>query len=191
MQGLMTELEAVNKILAVAGDSPVQTLDDDYVQAKLARQILTRASRKVQAKGWWFNEEEGVQLLPDVNGLIVLGYNVTKVMVLNDRGSVIQRGNKLYNRETRSFTFKGPVTVDLVLALNWDELPQSAREHIVDVACNQYNNDYYGDDTIKEKLAANESLSLLLLRTDDTEARDVNMLNNSTAAKIAFRHRRR
>jgi len=190
MQGLMTELEAVNKILAVAGDSPVQTLEDDYVQAKLARQILTRASRKVQSKGWWFNEEECVKLNPDSNGFIYLGTNIIKMIALKDYGDIIQRGNRVYNRGERTYVFSTAISADIVLALNWDELPQTVREYISDVACTQYNNDYYGDDTIKQKLAENESLSLLAVRSDDTEARDVNMMDNSTAAKIAFRHRR-
>jgi len=188
--GLMSELDAVNKILAVAGDSPVQTLEDEYVQAKLARQILVRASRKIQSMGWWFNEEEEVNLIPDIDGYLTLATNVISVTALDDIGGIVQRGNRIYNRAERTYVFQQPVKVDLVLALEWNELPQSAREYITDVACTQYNNDFFGAQELKSSLKANEDASYLILKAGDLESRDVNMLRNSRAYNIAFRNRR-
>ena len=188
--GLMSELEAVNKILAVAGDSPVQTLDDDYIQADLALAVLTRASRRVQSAGWWFNEEESYPLIPDIGGLITLGTNVISVVALNDAGTVVQRGNRLYDRQERTYVFTQQVLVDTILMLDWTELPQSAREHIVDVACTQYNNDFFGSNDIKQNLAKNEQMTYLILKQEDTDSRDVNMLSNSRSSSIAFRNRR-
>lgn len=190
MQGLMTELEAVNKILAVAGDSPVQTLEDDYIQSKLARQVLERASRHVQGFGWWFNEEE-VSLSPDIDGFITLGTNVILCEVLNDDGTVIQRGNRLYDRQERTYVFTQKVDANITLALNWNELPQVAREHIVNVACSQYNNDFFGAQEVKAQLNQNEALSLIALKKDDTDARDINLLHNARSSSIAFKNRRR
>ena len=190
LMGLMSELEAVNKILAVAGDSPVQTLEDDYIQAILARQILSRASRKVQSLGWWFNEDEEVVLVPDIGGAITLGTNVISAVANNDAGTVIQRGNKLYDRQERSYAFSQSVSVDLVIALEWTELPQAAREYISDVACSQYNNDYFGAQEVKARLEKNEDTSYLVLKQEDTDARDISMLSNTRSHNIAFRNRR-
>lgn len=188
--GLMSELEAVNKILAVAGDSPVQTLEDEYVQSKLARQILIRASRKVQSTGWWFNEEEDRTLIPDLSGFITLGTNVISCKALDDAGTVIQRGTRLYDRQERTYVFTQPVKADVVLALEWEELPQTAREYITDVACTQYNNDFFGAQEIKSHLDKNETTSFIELKKADVESRDVNMLRNSRSHSIAFRNRR-
>ena len=187
----MSELEAVNKILAVAGDSPVQTLDDDYIQSDLAQQVLTRASRKVQSAGWWFNEEEDYNLIPDISGFITLGVNMISVVANDDAGTVVQRGAKLYDRLNRTYVFTEQVNVDTILMLEWDELPQAARQYIVDVACNQYNDDFFGSQDIKANLNRNEQASYLILKQEDTDSRDVNMLQNTRSASIAFRHRRR
>jgi Tail tubular protein len=187
--GLMSELDAVNKILAVAGDSPVQTLEDDYVQAKLARQILSRISRKVQSRGWWFNEEENVVLPFDINGYITLGVNVITAVANKDAGTVIQRGNRLYDRENRTYVFTETVSADIVLALEWNELPQTAREYISDMACTQYNNDYFGAQEMKSQLAINESNSYLILKEEDVASRDVNILNNPRSYSIAHKRR--
>lgn len=190
LTGLMSELEAVNKILAVAGDSPVQTLEDDYIQAILARQILTRTSRKIQGTGWWFNEDENVILIPDIDGFVTLGNNVISAIVNNDAGTVIQRGERLYDRQERTYVFTENINADLVIALEWSELPQSAREFIADSACVQYNNDFFGAQEVKQILETNRSASYLNLKQEDTEARDINMLGNTRSHNIAFRNRR-
>lgn len=189
--GLMSELDAVNKILAVAGDSPVQTLEDEYVQAKLARQLLTRASRDIQSMAWWFNEEQQVKLIPDIAGNITLPVNLISCIPNNDAGEIVQRGNRLYDRANRTYLFTAPVSVDITLLLEWSELPQAARAHIVDVACTQYNNDFFGSEEIKRHLEKNEGKSYVVLKANDTDARDVNLLNNERAYSIAFRNRRR
>jgi hypothetical protein len=188
--GLMSELDAVNKILAVAGDSPVQTVTDDYIQAILARQILTRVSRKIQSLGWWFNEDESVTLIPDIDGYITLATNVISAIVNNDAGTVIQRGDRLYDRQERTYVFTENVNADLVLALEWDELPQAAREYITDAACTQYNNDFFGAQEIKANLQKNENETLLIMKQEDTDARDISMLRNTRSHNIAFRNRR-
>ena len=59
MNGQMTELEAVNEVLAAVGDQPVQTLAaGTYIEAVRIQQILRNTSRRIQSKGWWFNEIE-------------------------------------------------------------------------------------------------------------------------------------
>jgi len=190
LTGLITELEAVNKILAVGGDTPVQTLEDSYIQAKLARQVLIRASRDIQQIGWWFNEEQSVQLIPDLGGFITLGLNVITCQIKGDYGGIIQRGKKIYNRRDRTYTFTQPLTADLVLALDWEELPESARAHITDRACRIYNADFVGNNDLVSELKTNEGDSYIAMKKEDVEARDPNLLRNQRVYNIAFRNRR-
>lgn len=190
MRGLLSELEAVNRLLAVAGDSPVQTLEDDYVQAKLARQVLESTSRTIQGKGWWFNEEENVELLPTSTGLIVLGPNVISAIPTNE--NYVQRGNKIYNKQTRSNIFEHKVTMDrLIVGLEWDDLPNLAREYITAVACWEYNKDFLGDDTQKDALQRKIAETQILLESEDVDARNVNVFLNPRVNSIAFKNRRR
>lgn len=191
LQGLISELDAVNKIIAISGDSPVQTLDDEYIQAKLARQILTRASRDIQAMGWWFNEDESVVLTPDVNGYITLAPNVISCLSNNDSGEIIQRGNRMYDRANRSYTFTAAISADVVIALEWSELPQTARAHIVAAACEVYNNDFFGAQDIKKTLEDDKSTTFVFLKKADVESRDTNLLKTSRIYNIAFKNRRR
>lgn len=191
MQGLMSELEAVNQMLAVSGDAPVQTLEDDYLQANLCRELLRRTSRKIQSKGWWFNEEENVTLSPNGFNKIVIPYNYAKATPKNVAGTVVQRGNELYDKENRTTVFELPVTVDAVIILDWDSLPQIAREYITDAACIQYNRERYGAQDIKNDLLMNLQSSLTEMNRTDLESREVNLINSSVRiSNIAFKNRR-
>jgi hypothetical protein len=187
---LMSELDAVNKILAATGDSPVATLDDSYIQSKLAQQELLRASRDIQLKGWWFNEEENVSLNPDTNGFITLAPNVLKVSAVGDGAAIIQRGNKIYNRASRTYVFTDSVLADIIIGLTWDELPQVARTYITDMAALKFNNSFYGAEDTKRILEANLALSEVDMRHADTDARDINLLIQTRVRNIAFKNRR-
>lgn len=190
LTGLISELDAINKIIAISGDSPVQTLEDDYIQAKLARQILTRASRDLQSRGWWFNEEQNVPLVPDINGYITLAPNIISFSAIDDDGAYVQRGTRIYNRTKRSYVFSASIEADLIVGLDWNELPQSARAHIVDIACEIYNNDFFGAEDIKKTLKESFYASWLVLKDADTDSRDINLLRKTRIYNIAFKNRR-
>ena len=53
---MLTELEAINQILSVTGDSPVSSINSTEDQAGVAIRILVEISKEKQAKGYWFNE---------------------------------------------------------------------------------------------------------------------------------------
>lgn len=188
--GLISELDAVNKILAITGDAPVATLDDSYIQSKLAQQILNRASRDIQSKGWWFNEETDVTLQRDVNGYITLSPNVIQVTVKNDAGTIVQRGNRMYDKQNRTYVFTENLTVDIIYMLEWNELPQVARAHIADLSCIIFNNNFYNAQDIVQTLAQSYEQSLIELKKKHVEAQDVNLLETSRVYNIAFKNRR-
>lgn len=189
--GFMSFLDAVNKVLAVTGDSPVSTLDDSYIQSRIAQQMLERATRDVLAQGWWFNEDENVTLTPDINGFITLAPNVIKVSVIGDNGGIIQRGSKMYDRANRTYVFSESIPVDMVINLEWEELPQVARAYITDLACVRFNNNFYGAEDVKRVLEAELANSELEVKKADVDARDVNLLSNTRVNNIAFNNRRR
>ena len=193
MSGQMTELDAVNDILASVGDSPVQSLSSGtYHEAFIIKQLLDRTSREVQSRGWWFNEEENVELQPDTGGEIRLATDVINVQVKDDNdGSIIQRGNRLYNRDTRSYQFTKTVKVDIESFLIWKDLPQIARQYITALTAVKYNSGNRGIQDIKQDLQIQARNCYAQMLSEDVEGRDVNLLENSRVYNIAFRNRRR
>lgn len=127
----MTELEAVNEILAAIGESPIASFDESFADATIARQTLTTVSRQIQLNGWTFNTELSVTLSPDVDGFIHLPTNTLKVTPSYTETKYIHRGTRLYDRDARTYVFTEDVDVaELVLALPFEELPEAARAFI-------------------------------------------------------------
>ena len=65
MAALTTELAAINTMLSIIGEAPVNTVEDTgLVDAKLAKQILTETNRLVQMDGWSWNRDDNYPLVP-------------------------------------------------------------------------------------------------------------------------------
>ena len=67
-----SELEAVNEILSSIGSNPVDSLENSLdVDVLNAKRILSSVSREVQSRGWFFNTEDNITLLPDADDGLV------------------------------------------------------------------------------------------------------------------------
>lgn len=188
--GLMTQLEAVNRLLAATGDSPIQSLDEHYQQAELALATLERVSRNLQAKGWYFNEEEDILLNKDISNRIVLPANILKVDITSDGNLYAQRGIRIYDKINQTYTIEEDVTANIVTYLVWDDLPHTAREAIVAEASLVFYEDFYGSETIPMTLKNAYTVASIALQKADVKARDINLLGNSRVQNIAFSNRR-
>ena len=71
---------------------------------------------------------------PRTDGIIPLGNSVLRIDTTNKVRSgdsdIVERANKLYDREKNTHTFTENVTVNEVILLNFDELPEAARRFI-------------------------------------------------------------
>jgi hypothetical protein len=133
---MLTELEAVNEMLAAIPEPPVSSLDDEMPEeASTALLTLRRVSEDVQRMGWTFNTEYDRELTPNGDSEIVLTDDVLKIEV--DRRQTVStvdpvpRGGRLYDRKNNVYTFTVNVTLRaLVRKLDWDDLPDTARRYI-------------------------------------------------------------
>tara|TARA_E500000305_G_C3938826_1_gene196495 strand:- start:103 stop:708 length:606 start_codon:yes stop_codon:yes gene_type:complete len=131
---LTTELEAINKILQMTGEAPVNSLIGQVGIAKQAQDALNNASREVQTEGWTFNTDYEKTLLRNTSDEIEVGVTTTRVYVdpaLYPEYDVIIRNGKLYDRKTHLFTFTENLKVDITTILEWLELPEYARRYIM------------------------------------------------------------
>lgn len=136
---LSTKLKAVNILLAGMGENAIESLD--AAQASLAQKavdVLDEASRTLQVRGWFWNSEDDYPLNPDTNSEIPLPVNTLRVARVWHSGGdqLVQRGQRLYNRTDHTYTFLQGETikVDIVLFLDWDDLPEFAKHAAIYVA---------------------------------------------------------
>ena len=132
----MSELDAVNMMLMTIGEYKVNDLINlaGRSDAAIAKDILNNTSRAVQSKGWTFNMDFDVVKTPDSNNQIQLGKTVLRIdttdKVRSGDSDIVERANKLYDRQKNTHIFTENVTVNEVKLLNFDELPEAARRFV-------------------------------------------------------------
>lgn len=132
-----TELEAVNMMLSSIGESPIASLNDGFVDAELARDLLAQKSKEIQLQGWAFNTLYEYTLVPDNDGYINLPANTLKVIVPGYR-KYTQRGSKMYDNEAHTDVFTENLCLTLVLGLDFDDLSESLRQYLYIAAGRQF-----------------------------------------------------
>jgi len=128
-----TELEAINEMLAAIGESPISTLTPPLTaEVQVAVNELHNTSRKVQLRGWWFNEEEDYELALDVDSKAVVPGNAINVDVTTEQYNqdLIERDGFMYDKINHTFVLAAAPMCTIVFFLSWDELPEAAREYI-------------------------------------------------------------
>jgi hypothetical protein len=187
----LSELEAVNLILATVGDSPVSSLETTGdLHISMAVQFLYDASREVQTEGWHFNYEEEYPLALNLASEVELPNNTLKVDIsdVNNQYDLVQRGTRLYDRKNHTFTLGNSVKVDLVFFLPWSDLPQSARQYIAILAARRFQRRVQGDEAIEKYTAVEETKAKAELDDSEATARDYNLADNYDVMQIVSRY---
>lgn len=128
-----SELEAVNECLENIGQSPVSTIAGDLgVDAQMALNFVRKVNRELQSMGWYWNTDKDLPLTPNGAGNILLPSNTLSVDSSGEDANrdVVQRGQRLYDRENFSYVFTNPIKVELTVGLTFEELPEAARRYI-------------------------------------------------------------
>lgn len=132
----MTELEAVNILLGVIGEAPVDAFGapSDTTESLTARRTLSEVSRDVQSEGWSWNTDRNVKLARTGNEFIVTStqLRVTFDPTIYPAAQLTMRGNKVYDRDrqTTIFTDSQLTVSQLVVQLVWDDMPHQAQQYM-------------------------------------------------------------
>ena len=165
-------LNAVNRVLQMLGEAPVNSLQGQFGLAKQAEVALNDVSRTIQTEGWSFNTDLEKKLERNSSNEIELSSNVSRVVVDNLEYpdiDVVQRGDKLYDRRNNRYTFDEDLIVDMTTILEWDLLPEHARQYITIKAGRQ----------LQEAIIGSSDLTKLNL-TQELEARSAFLEQETT-----------
>lgn len=194
---LLTELESINTMLSMIGSSPVSSLSGaTSADVAIAQSIHAEVARDVQAGGWHFNREYEVELEPDSDKHIYLAPNVLQVDVEPDHTyfsatanpiDTVQRGNRLYDRRNHTYEFDSAIKATIVYGLNWEELPQPARQYITIRAGRLLSDRMIGAGDVHRFNMMQEQQALISLRNFDAEAADNSVFDNLDVYRIVNR----
>lgn len=177
-----SKLEAINELLDAIGESPVNSEDNTgLVEADLASKRIDKTSRSVQKRGWHWNTLKEYVLEPDTDGYITMPGSTLEVDTSgkDKHKDYVQRGLRLYNRDDNTFVISDPVTVDITLLLDFEDLPQAAREYITMKAARKFQQRTFGSTELSEFDREDEQEAWFNLLDAESDAADFNMLRDS------------
>jgi len=189
---LTSQLSAINTMLSVIGEAPVNSIDSSSVttDVAMAKSVLDETSREVQSAGWHFNREIDVVLSPDSSNNIILPTNVGKVDVeavnAGDK-EYIQRGTKLYNKTDKTFTITSTKKCTIVYMLNWVDLPESARNYIMIRAARKFQDRVVGSEKHRQFTMTDEAGALFAMRAAESDNADYSIFDNYDVYRVIDR----
>lgn len=185
----LTELEAVNHLLGIIGEAPINSISDAAEQspdATIARQTLANYSRTFQSKGWSWNTDLEYELSPNTDGEIELPYNCVSLNILEsfhtDRGRYVKRGNRLYDRKKHTFKIDNTITADVVVLLSYDDLPHSVRDYVTKSAARHFQHAIQGETANYRYSTEDLMIALANAENNDTDGDDTNFLRNGMSS---------
>lgn len=186
-----SELEAVNTMLLVIGESPISSLSAGaaVADAVTAQNTLSEVNRAVQSKGWHFNTDKSLTLTPAAfTNEITLPTNCIRVDTVDeDRDlDVAQRGTRLYDRKNHTYEFEDSVKVDMVILLPFTDLPESARHYITVRSARVFQARTVGSDALYQFSREDEQDALIGLKKAEGITGDYNILTGNYSVMRAI-----
>ena len=145
----LSEIEAINIMLGTISVAPVSSIDDSKdLNVSVAKQMLFDTSREVQSSQYYFNTDRNYPLSKNTDNEIPLPEN--SLYVAPDREfwsyRATPRGTKLYNGKDHNYKFDKSLTASITFFLNWDLLPQPAKQLIAIKAARKFQLRMLPDD---------------------------------------------
>ena len=170
----ITELQALNRILAQAGENPVNGLVDIPRNATRAHETLQEAIMELQAdtQFWHMNTELEKELIPDaLTSKIQVAQNVVSISTRFQEHELALRGDFVYDMRNSTYLFTNSITVKMKILLDWDELPVQHRTYFQKVAARKYQQRFIANekkhqfDLIEEQQARNLAMAVEVTET--------------------------
>lgn len=178
-----TRLEAVNTILRAADETPVANLADEAdVNTIMAEQTLDKTDREVQNVGWTFNSRTQKYVV-DANGNIPIPTTVIRVDGGRGTHYTVRKG-VLYNMTDGTSTFTQAVTLCVVELLEWEDLPEAARNYITAKAARRFADQQVGDSTLSSVARQDELEALQSIRKHNLVTANANVFGPEHSAFI-------
>jgi hypothetical protein len=180
--GRTTLLEAVNTLLAVIGEQPVNTLEtQQIVEASMAERTLLEFHKEGQVNGWSWNSEQAYEFTKDNNNEIVVPTNVVRwaADAYEWAGRFQLRGQRVYDREKRTYSLGSDVTslkADVVFLLSWDESPEAFNRWVTIRSARVFSGRVLGDSSSFKYTAVDEQAALTALQAVELDQLQANSL---------------
>jgi len=175
----MTELEAVNILLAAIGEAAVSSLETaTTVEVTQAKKLLSNVNRAAQQKGWHFNTEWDVVLTRDSDNRIPLSESILSVYQPGQLMTIRGRSGSMYAYDLDNNTFtwtknlNNAVTITL---LDFVDTPNTFRQYVTTRAARIFQEEIIGQVSAETVNRQEEAEAYADLLDDDAERSGLNV----------------
>jgi hypothetical protein len=186
--GRTTPLDAVNIMLDVIGEQPVNTLEGQQItEARQALSVLEEFHKAGQSRGWTWNTEQGYPFPKAVDGTITVPANLASLVLVDvhDWGTrFVLRGTRIYDTEAHSYVMPDALQVlraDVVWFLPWDECSEAYNRWANIRAARAFAGRALGDASIPRLVALDEEAALIELERAEADQAQGNWLSENPA----------
>lgn len=192
----MTELDAVNVLLSIVGEAPIESFATDNTNevsdSALARRTLAEVARDVMAEGWQWNTDHEVKVAPTTDGTFLLPSNTLKAVFsrhCDNEGRYVLRGLRVWDRLSHTYDIEEErlILEDMVQLLNWDEMPHAAQQYVVIRAGRIYASRFINSSVIFSYTVQDEEYARGMLVRDEEQREQNNMLWNDGPHGLGYR----
>ena len=175
---LTSKLEAINTMLGIIGESPVNSIGTGSsrpVSVVSAEALLDETNREVQSDGWHFNTQHEYPLTKDTDNKVVLPTNTLKVDTPVGKYTsvdLVQRGTSVYDRKNHTDVFTIDLKVSITFLLEFTELPEQFRNYITVRAGRRFANRFLGSREIEAFTLRDEIEAKAKAIDSDSESAD-------------------
>lgn len=185
-----SELEAVNELLEVIGEAPINSLSvTGRADVAIARSILNREVRRLCARGWFWNTDPQVTLALDADSKIPVPTNALQIDPVDTSVDITVRGGFLWDRLNYTSTMTDPIKVTIVRALPFDDLIEPARAYVVARAALKYAKRVLGDETTVAYTADDVLEALTDIEKAEDAAADHSLYQDPATMRVIGRFR--
>lgn len=177
-----TKLEAVNFLLKMIGEMPVNSLDQTQVTAATtAENQIDTTTRQVQTQQLNFNTDFEYELQPDENDEIQIPTGTLSLDLSDRTRNVVWRNGKLYDKDRKTYTFNGSVKVDITWGFEFEKLPEHVRQYIVVKAGREFQDNMVGSELLHKLSQQEEVEARTRMLRNEAINKDLNFLKSPIA----------
>jgi Tail tubular protein len=185
---MTTLLSVTNECLAIMGEAPLSTLNEDHEFKAAALSELAKAKEQVLAKkgtGWWFNAESLTLYANPTDGRIYLPDDTIGIIVFDSRPNLTKRGRFVYNLEGGTDIFPAGTILagKLVRNLDIEDVPTTVAMLIAARTVLAFQNLYDGDQTKTRNLSALVQSLSVDAESEHVRNRKVNLFDSSAGVQ--------
>jgi hypothetical protein len=175
----MTELQAVNMLLAAIGEAAVSSLETaTTVEVTQAKNLLSNTNRSMQQKGWHFNTEWDVTLSVNGSSQIELGSNIISVVTPGKLTTIrgISGSQHIYDLDNNTFTFTSDIDDAITITLlDFIDTPQTFRQYVTVRAARIFQEEIIGQVSAEQINQLEETQAYADLLDDEADRTGINV----------------